>query len=263
MRRLFAFAAVTVVVITVVITAASAAGAGVAVRHREGLLHGFLVLRAQTGAALASGDLIQNAHGNTVTSRLVFHFHDGSLYDETTVYSQAGRFRLIRDHLVERGPSFPRPIDMSVDATRGNVAVRYDDDGKEKVDTDHLDPVPDLANGMMPTLLKNVGTPLPTDLAMVVATPGPRIVKLKIASIGEEPFDTAGQRRTATHYVVTPQIGGLTGALAALFGKEPPESHVWILHGEAPAFLRSEQPLYAGGPLWRIELVSANWPLAK
>lgn len=40
----------------------------------------------------------------------------------------------------------------------------------------------------------------------------------------------------------------------------PPDSHVWILGGEAPAFVKSEQPLYFGGPVWRIELASPSWP---
>jgi hypothetical protein len=30
--------------------------------------------------------------------------------------------------------------------------------------------------------------------------------------------------------------------------------------GEAPAFVKSEQPFYLGGPVWRIELVSPVWP---
>ena len=68
--------------------------------------------------------------------------------------------------------------------------------------------------------------------------------------------------RTATHYTLKVDIGGLSGVLAPLLGKQPPDSHVWILGGEAPAFVKSEQPLYMGGPLWRIELVSPTWPRA-
>ena len=52
----------------------------------------------------------------------------------------------------------------------------------------------------------------------------------------------------------------IAGFVAPLVGKQPPDSHVWILEGEAPAFVKSEQPLYNGGPLWRIELVSPTWP---
>jgi hypothetical protein len=44
-----------------------------------------------------------------------------------------------------------------------------------------------------------------------------------------------------------------------LLGKQPSDAHVWILDGDAPAFVRAEQPLYAGGPVWRIDLASPQW----
>jgi hypothetical protein len=68
--------------------------------------------------------------------------------------------------------------------------------------------------------------------------------------------------RQATHYVVKVDIGGLSGLLAPLLGKQPPDGHVWILGGDAPAFVKSEQQLYFGGPVWRIELVSPVFPSA-
>src|SRR5438105_9870596 len=122
----------------------------VAVRHTEGLVHGFLTLRDLDGSLLADGDLFQVARGVRVTSRLVFHFKDGSLHDETAVFSQRGRFRLLTDHLVQKGPSFPRPIDMQIDALKGQVTVRYSDDhGDAKVESEHLDIPADVANGLI------------------------------------------------------------------------------------------------------------------
>ena len=50
----------------------------VAVRHPQGTLHGFLVLRTLKGDALADGDVIQVVRGNRLTTQLVFHFKDGS-----------------------------------------------------------------------------------------------------------------------------------------------------------------------------------------
>src|SRR5215471_18174426 len=105
----------------------------VSVRHAEGIVHGFLTLRTLDGKLVANGDLIQNAHGDRVTSRLVFRFLDGSLRDETAVYSQRGTFRLLQDHLIQKGPSFPQELDMTLDTTSGKVAVRYTDEGKEKI----------------------------------------------------------------------------------------------------------------------------------
>ena len=59
---------------------------------------------------------------------------------------------------------------------------------------------------------------------------------------------------------LTLEIGGVTGLVAPLLGKQPPDSHVWILRGEAPAFVKSRGPLYSGGPIWQIELESPVWP---
>jgi hypothetical protein len=139
-----------------VLSSVTLRGEPVAVKHTEGIVHGFLALRTLEGATIANGDLIQLARGTRVTSRLTFRFKDGSLHDETAVFSQRGRFQLISDHLVQKG--------------------------------------------------------------------------------------------------------GISGVLAPLLGKQPPDSHVWILGGDAPAFVRSEQALYLGGPTWRIELVSLVWP---
>ena len=55
-------------------------------------------------------------------------------------------------------------------------------------------------------------------------------------------------------------IGGIAGVVAPLVGKQPPDSNVWILEGEAPAFVRSQAPMFTGGPLWQTELVSPVWP---
>jgi hypothetical protein len=234
----------------------------VVVRHVEGLVHGFLSLRSPEGKLLANGDLIQGARGNTVTSRLVFHFTDGSLSDETAVFSQRGHFSLVTDHLVQRGPAFEQPLDLTIDRATGHVVVRYKNDhGKEKVEDEHMDLPADLANGMIIALLKNVRPDaLPSSLSLVVATPKPRLVKLKIAVAGTEPFSIVGSPRKAVHYVLKVDIGGIAGVVAPLVGKQPPDSHVWVIQGEAPAFVRSQAPMFNGGPLWQTDLVSPVWP---
>jgi len=234
----------------------------VRVRHAEGLVHGFLVLRTLEGGTIADGDLLQTTSGARVTSRLVFHFKDGSLYDETAVFTERQQFRLLTDHLVQKGPSFPQPIDMAIDAPNGQVTVRYaDDHGETKVETEHLDLPVDLANGLIQILLKNVDpAAVPKSVGFVAATPKPRLVKLAISSAGEESLTIGSTARKAMHYVLKVQIGGIAGLVAPLVGKQPPDSHVWILGGEAPAFVKAEQPMYSDGPVWRIELVSPAWP---
>jgi hypothetical protein len=253
---------VALMVAVVVFSATRSVRAQVAVRHAEGVVHGFLVLRDTDGKALADGDLLQTSRGTLVTSRVVFHFKDGSLHDETTVYSDRQQFRLVRDHLIQKGPSFPRPIDMTIDAAKGQVTVRYTDDrGQPKVESEQMKLPPDLANGLVLTLLKNAtADALPASVGFVAATPKPRLVKLEVSAAGEEPFSTGATGRKAMHYVLKVKIGGISGVVAPLVGKQPPDSHVWILQGEAPAFVKAEQPLYNEGPVWRIELTTPVWP---
>jgi len=249
--------------LAVVICLVPAAGAEpIAVRFAEGVVHGFLSLRSADGELLASGDLLQSSRAGLVTSRLVFHFKDGSLSDETAVFSQHSHFHLVRDHSIQRGPAFKRPLEMTIEAATGSVTVRYSNDhGEEQIDRELMKLPSDLANGMVPMLLKNVRrAALPTSLSMVAATPKPKLVKLKIVNSGTDTLAIAGSSRTATHYVLKVELGGVTGLVAPLVGKQPPDSHVWILDGEVPAFLRSESPMFAGGPLWRIDLVSPAWP---
>jgi len=232
------------------------------VRHTESFVHCFLVLSTLDGTLLAQGDLIQVSVKDRLTNHLVFRFKDGSLRDETAVFSQRGSFQLLTYRLVQKGPSFQPPMEMSFDSSSGEVMVRYSEhDGKEKVAIEHMQLPPDVANGMIFTLLKNIRPDgPPTTISMVAATPKPRLLKLAITHEGEEPFSVGGSKRMATHYVARVEIGGVAGAIAPLLGKQPPDIHVWILGGEAPAFVKMEGPLYYGGPSWRIELASPSWP---
>jgi hypothetical protein len=233
----------------------------VTVRHSEGLVHGFLSLSSPEGKLLASGDLIQRVTGDRVTSRLVFQFKDGSTHDETAVFRQRGQFLLLSDHLVQKGPAFERALDMTIDRQSGQVTVKYTDDhGEQKSEVEKMELPPDLANGMIITLLKNINRKaIPKTLSYVAATPKPRLVKFALSVAGTEPFTVAGSRRRATHYVLKVEIGGVAGVIAPLIGKQPEDAHVWIMEGETPAFVRSQASMFMGGPLWRTDLVSPVW----
>jgi hypothetical protein len=237
----------------------------VTVRFAEGLIHGFLVLQTLDGQNIADGDLTQIAKGERITGRLIFHFKDGSLYDETFVFTQRGTFRLLSEHLIQRGPSFKHPTDLSVNVVTGQVAVRYtDDDGKEKVINDQMKLPPDLANGMVPILLANFPANAPQiTVSMLAATPKPRLVKLMISPAGEDPFSVGAASHKATRYVVKIDLRGVAGVVAPIIGKQPPDTSVWIFGGDAPVFLKSEGPMFEDGPIWRIATASATWPRAE
>ena len=237
----------------------------VAVRYREGTLHGFLTLRTLEGTTIASGDQVQIPNGDRITSRLVYHFKDGSLDDETAVYSQRDVFRLISDHHIQKGPSFPQPVDISLETSTGQVVVRFtDNDGKEQVTTDHFDFPADLANGLVPTLLKNIRPDVGQITVPYLTTARkPLLIKLEVSAAGKDRFSIGGSYRRATRYVLKIEIGGILGLLAPATGQQPPDILVWILGGEAPSFLKLQGPAYEGGPIWKAELVSPVWPAAS
>jgi hypothetical protein len=100
------------VILVMVLWLRQASAAPVAVRFVEGVTHGFLVLRNVNGGLLASGDLLQVQRGDRSRvawySAWVFRFQDGSLYDETVVFTQERVFTMQSYRLVQRGPALPR-----------------------------------------------------------------------------------------------------------------------------------------------------------
>src|SRR5450631_2445424 len=233
----------------------------VPVRFAEGVTRSFLVLRTLQGKDVADGDLSQVVHGDRVSRRLVFHFKDGSIQDESVVFSQRGTFRLLSDHLIQKGPAFPHPIDVTIDGVSGQVKARYtDDDGKEKLANERVALPADVANGLLPTLLKNVPNGVPSmTVSLVAATPKPQLVKLEIGAEGEDTFSIGSLKLKATRYVVKVKIGGVAGLVAPLLDTRPPDSHLWVVGGEAPSFVKAEAPLFLGGPVLRVKLTNPRW----
>lgn len=234
----------------------------VPVHHPEGTLHGFLSLSTPGGKLLAVGDLLQVADGDRVTSHLVFHFKDGSLDDEITVFTQKGDFRLISDHHVQKGPFFPTAIDLVIDAASGQVTVRSrKKNGKEELKSEHMDLPPDLYNGLITPVAKNLNPETAeTKVSMIAATPEPRLVTLSITPREAQAFSLAGQRRKALGHEIKFKLGGLAGVVAPLVGKSPPDVQIWVQGGEMPTFIREQGPTYAQGPILIIQLASPVWP---
>ena len=230
----------------------------VPVRHPQGSEHGFVVLKTLEGKRLATGDMTQIVHGDRITSRLIFRFRDGSIDDDRTVFSQRGTFRLITDHHVQRGPSFPDPIDVSIDALTGEITSRTK--GGE-IKREHLELPPDVSNGLPPNLLMNILPSAPeTRLSFVAPGAKPRLIHVSIKPAGEVPFMVGGIKRKAIDFVLHVELGGIVGMIAPVIGKQPGDYHIWILGGDCPAFIREEGALYEGGPVWRVEQISPEFP---
>jgi hypothetical protein len=94
--------------------------------------------------------------GDRVTSRLLFRFKHASVDDEIAVFSQRGNFQPATGRHVQKGPSFPHPLALS-NIRSGQVTVRSTGkDGKEEITAEHLDLPPDLVNGLVLSIAKNI-----------------------------------------------------------------------------------------------------------
>jgi hypothetical protein len=232
--------------------AATAHAEPVTVRFTEGVARGFPIIRATTGQKLAQGDMTQVARGDRVESRLVFRFSDGSLHEETVVFSQRDIFTLLSYRLVQRGPSFPETIEATLDRETGRYQVRYraDQDSEEEHHAGRFEMPEDAYNGMFSMLMKNLGPGETRVVHHVAFTPKPHAIKMLIYSTAEDAFFIGGDTPVrAARYQLRPQLG----LFASLLVSDLPDLTCWIATGDAPAFLKFEGPLYFQGPVWRIE----------
>jgi hypothetical protein len=249
------------VLVTVLLGARPLAAAPVAVRFVEGATHGFLGLRTVNGVLIASGELIQVDRGGRVESRMVFHFKDGSVFDETVVFTQQRVFAIQTYHLVQRGPVFTEDTEISLERTgKYSVKTKSHKGGREEVLNGTLDLPPDVCNGIVLTVAKNLPKGASETVHLVTFTPAPRIIQLEVVPAGEHKVLVGELARTAIHFVLKPQLGTWLKFFATVLGRVPPDYHAWIITDEVPAFVRFEGPLYTTGPVWRIELTSPHWP---
>jgi hypothetical protein len=231
------------------------------VRLPEGNVHGFLLVRTLAGETLGYGELVQKPTRGVITSRLLLHFNDGSLYDETVTFSQKEVFRLESYRLVHRGPSFPT-TDIAFDRTSGQYRVRQQDkpDSEEKTASGSLEMPPDLYNGMASTVMKNLPRGTSATVQLVTFTPEPRLVMMELKPEGEEQGQVGKAAKVVTRYLVKLELGGLTGLMAPVLGKQPPDLRYWLVTGDVPAFVRFEGPMFLHGPVWRLEPTMVQLP---
>jgi len=118
----------------------------------------------------------------------------------------------------------------------------------------------DLYNGMALVLLKNLPAGGRVAGMLAAFTPKPRLVKMELGPEGEDRVLVAGEPKKATRYLVKLEIGGLTGLVASLVGKEPPDLRYWLVEGDVPGFVRFQGAMFFNGPVWRLELAPITWP---
>lgn len=236
------------------------APAGIPVRYAEGTVHGFLELRTAADSLLAHGDLLQVHRDSGIESRLVFHFADSSVFTETVTFTQRGVFTMQSYHLVQSGPAFAEDLEVALSRSGQYVVkTKSHKDGRQKQYTGTLDLPPDVYNGMIITIAKNLTARRSETVHVVAFTPKPLIIPLELAPSGTQPVLLGQHTATAQRFTLKPKLGVLLRVAAQLKGQSPPDSHVWIVTDDVPAFVRFRGPLYSG-PVWRIDLASPRWP---
>jgi len=220
-----------------------------------------MVARTETGRIIARVEFTEDVQGDEVTMRLTYRFVDGSIDDETTTYRQQGAFRLVRNHHIQQGPFFRKPVDFAVEAATGVATSRTaDKNGKIHVESEHIDLPDDLANGFVGTLLLNVSpNTAPFRVGILAPVFGGRLIRILISPEGEQPFQRAGQTLKATVFRIHPELGGILGVIAKLLDLEPKDVMVWVLEGEKPAVMRIVGQLGGSGPVLSSELEGTSF----
>ena len=233
--------------------------APVPVRFKEGMVRGFLTLSDAGGTRIASGDFLQVGRGNGIKSRTLLKFKDGSVHDETAVFTQQRSFVMTSYRLVQKGPAFSDEMEVSLDrATRKYRVKVKPQGGKEKVLDGRLALPSDVYNGMVPTVAKNLEG-AKAKIHVVGFTPAPRLIELEMKPSGEDELLIGDLKKSALHYVLKPKLGMLK-VPAKVLGRMPPDNHLWIITADVPAFVMFRGPLASEGPIWTIELTSPVWP---
>jgi hypothetical protein len=166
----------------------------------------------------------------------------------------------VRNHHIQNGPFFRRPIDFTVEAATGIVTSRtMDKNGKTHVESKHMNLPADLSNGFVGTLLLNVPhNTTPFRVGMLAPVGGGRLVRLLISPEDEQTVHLAGQTLKATVFRIHPELGGIVGLIAKLLGLQPKDVMVWVLEGEEPAVAVIVGQLGGYGPVVSSELEGAS-----
>jgi hypothetical protein len=116
----------------------------------------------------------------------------------------------------------------------------------------------DLYNGMALVALKNLPPGEIVRARYAAFLPKPRLLRMELRREGEDRVTFAGSPKQAARFLVNLDIGGLTGVLASLVGKTPPDLRYWLVLGDIPAFARFEGAMFLNGPVWRVEMAGVG-----
>jgi len=113
---------------------------------------------------------------------MIFHFGDGSYFEESTTYTQHQVFRMESYHLVQRGPAFAADLDAMLSRDgRYVVTSTSHKGGKAERYAGRLDLPSDTYNGLPIVAAMNLRLGDTVTIHLVAFTPKPRLIGLRIA----------------------------------------------------------------------------------
>lgn len=242
-----------------VLLPAPALAASVPTRRKQEPMHQLLVVKSADGKIIANAEETSIADGSRVRSDLVFRFVDGSLDEQITVFTQDQVFRLINDRHIQKGPSFPTPLDLTVDVPSSTVTWHEQKSGKDKVYSERIALPDDVANGLIPLLAENV-PPGPSGLQVSWIAVALRPI---LVSVTIQPDPASANPAAPPHarpLLLHPELHGVTWAMASVFGKVPADLHFFVSDEPQPSFVRLVGPFYQGGPVWTVESLGPEIP---
>jgi hypothetical protein len=96
---------------------------------------------------------------------------------------------MVSYRLVQRGPSFPEQLDVSIDRGTGEYTVRSKTRAQEKEDVlaGQTELPKDVYNGMLITVSKNLQKGADEMVSILAFTPAPQIINVQLLAIDGEP----------------------------------------------------------------------------
>ena len=149
---------------------------------------------------------------------------------------------------------------MTIDARSQTVSMRALSKPGQDAKTEHMDIPPDTSNGLLFNLIKNLQSTAPeVEVSYVAARPSRAWSSWRSPLKSRGQFTAVYRRINAAVWCVKAELGGLTGIVAPMIGKQPPDTHVWVAENGVPTIVRVDTALYVGGPVWSIQLASPVW----
>src|SRR5439155_1347423 len=112
--------------------------------------------------------------------------------------------------------------------------------GDDKPTEDSIELPENLHHVITGNILKNLAPGASAAGHMLAFTPKPYRLDTTLRAEGKDKFFAGDVARTATRYLLKMELRGVTGVVASILGKDPPQVRYWSSTGAAPGFGRVE-----------------------